>query len=88
MATQFKKVTITRDDFETANYGSNTDCAIARALKRAGLDKVMVGGYDYAYYANGKKFNVYHTRKLDAVLDAWRFMGKYPNSFSFQVPVA
>ena len=42
-------VFITKEDFETKYYMSNTDCPLAAALKREGYET----GYKYGQYAVG-----------------------------------
>lgn len=38
------ELTILKEDLDTACYLSNTDCPIARSLKREGMKNVSVGG--------------------------------------------
>ena len=84
---KFKKATITVHDFKTASYLSNTNCYIARALKRAGMQKVEVLGVWYHYIFGGKRFTVYHTpRLLDAVKPTTA--PSRTRAFTFRIPVA
>ena len=84
---KFKKATITVHDFKTASYSSNTDCYIARALKRAGMKNVRVAGHMYMYKFGGKRFTVYHTPRLwDAVSST--IAPFRTRAFTFRIPVA
>lgn len=43
------ELTITKEDLETANYRDNSDCPIARALKRAGMNYISCGGFEVSF---------------------------------------
>lgn len=79
---------ILKDDLINCKYVDSKNCPIAKALKRANFENVLVGGYGYMYFSiKGIDYSVVDQKLQDMVKKRMPSLKEtykiYPETFTY-----